>query len=432
VGKVASIAARSAPGFACPLVVDGGELRVDLAGGVGRADQLLAEPGGAGLGDRLALAVGLAGLRRPGGQPGERLEPTRRPEALRSAHRGDQQRRADLGDAGQAAGQLVGLDLAVGPLAGLLVGLLLAKHRAQKPDLGGQLGSQILVGHDGVVAVQGHRSLGNPQPGTRPSLGLDHGEAARRAGEQHLGDPLRPGLQQRAGVAVLLEHGQVPDTHLAGEHIIQGRIQLAGQVADADLVGGGLLGQPLAGPHPPVQAGPGAAGQLEWLQALGVHQRQPGQGLGVDGVGLGMPRQKPPQISGLGRGHRYTVWPRRPKKTATGSHAGPVGSITTSSRVPAGAPASAAASITANASSVGRVRRRPRTWPVWSRIATVWAVVMPRSMPSSRRSATTPPSRSGDMMLPTARPVATAPRSSSCPATAPTHVESTGPASSWV
>jgi hypothetical protein len=44
------------------LVVDGGELRVDLAGGVGRADQLLAEPGGAGLGDRLALAVGLACL----------------------------------------------------------------------------------------------------------------------------------------------------------------------------------------------------------------------------------------------------------------------------------------------------------------------------------------------------------------------------------
>jgi hypothetical protein len=36
----------------------GGELGVDLPGGVGRADQLLAQPRGAGLGDRLALAVG--------------------------------------------------------------------------------------------------------------------------------------------------------------------------------------------------------------------------------------------------------------------------------------------------------------------------------------------------------------------------------------
>jgi hypothetical protein len=335
------------------LVVDGGELRVDLAGGVGRADQLLAEPGGAGLGDRLALAVGLAGLRRPGGQPGERLEPTRRPEALRSAHRGDQQRRADLGDAGQAAGQLVGLDLAVGPLAGLLVGLLLAKHRAQQPDLGGQLGSQILVGHDGVVAVQGHRSLGNPQPGTRPSLGLDHGEAARRAGEQHLGDPLRPASSSARGSPYCSSTARSPI-----------RTSL---VSTSFKVGYNWRAR--------------SRMRILWAVACSVSH-----------------------------------WQVR----------------TTSSRVPAGAPASAAASITANASSMGRVRRRPRTWSVWSRIATVWAVVMPRSMPSSRRSATTPPSRSGDMMLPTARPVATAPRSSSRPSTAPTHVELTGPASSWV
>jgi hypothetical protein len=149
-------------------------------------------------------------------------------------------------------------------------------------------------------------------------------------------------------------------------------------------VGGGLLGQPLAGPHPPVQAGPGAAGQLEWLQALGVHQRQPGQGLGVDGVGLGMPRQKPPQISGLGRGHRYTVWPRRPKKTATGSHAGPVGSMTTTRQVPSAAPSSAAASSAARLATVERARRRAQMLPASSTTTAVWSLVMPRSIPSRR------------------------------------------------
>jgi hypothetical protein len=77
-----------------------------------------------------------------------------------------------------------------------------------------------------------------------------------------------------------------------------------------------------------------------------------------------------------------------PKKTATGSHAGPVGSTTTSSRLPAGMPASADASTASRLWTVGRQRRRPSTWPAWSKIATVWAVVTPRSMPSTRRSAT--------------------------------------------
>jgi hypothetical protein len=90
----------------------------------------------------------------------------------------------------------------------------------------------------------------------------------------------------------------------------------------------------------------------------------------------------------LATGTRNTVCPRPAKKTATGSHAGPVGSTTTSSRVPAGAPASAAASTASRLATVGRQRRRPSTRPAWSKIAAVWALVMPRSMPSSRRSAT--------------------------------------------
>jgi hypothetical protein len=65
----------------------------------------------------------------------------------------------------------------------------------------------------------------------------------------------------------------------------------------------GLFGQPLAGPHPPVQAGPRAVSELQRLQPARVDQRQPGQGLGVDGVGLGVPGQEAAQVGGLGRRH---------------------------------------------------------------------------------------------------------------------------------
>ena len=156
----------------------------------------------------------------PWGQPGERLEPGCRPEPLGAAHGGDQQRRADLGDAGQAAGQLVGLDLAVGPLAGPLVDLLLGQHSAQQADLGGQLGGQLGVGHGGVVAVQGDRGLGDPDPPASACLGRGRGESPAR--RQQLGDAVGAGVQQRAGVAVALQHGQVGDAQLAGEHVVEG------------------------------------------------------------------------------------------------------------------------------------------------------------------------------------------------------------------
>ena len=67
-----------------------------------------------------------------------------------------------------------------------------------------------------------------------------------------------------------------------------------------------------------------------------------------------------------------TVWPRRPKNTATGSHADPVGSTTTTSWVPSAALASAAASSAARLATVERARRRARTRPA-SSITTVVA-----------------------------------------------------------
>jgi hypothetical protein len=73
------------------------------------------------------------------------------------------------------------------------------------------------------------------------------------------------------------------------------------QVLDAALVGGRLLGEPITSPHTAVQRRPGPIRQLEAVQAGRVDQREAGQGVGVDAVGLGMARQHPPQVMGLGR-----------------------------------------------------------------------------------------------------------------------------------
>lgn len=81
---------------------------------------------------------------------------------------------------------------------------------------------------------------------------------------------------------------------------------------------------------------------------------------------------------------RNTVWPRAEKNTATGSHAGPVGSITTSSFVPAGQPASAAASAAARLSPVDQALRLATMAPSPSSTRTVCAVATPKSMPTSR------------------------------------------------
>jgi hypothetical protein len=73
------------------------------------------------------------------------------------------------------------------------------------------------------------------------------------------------------------------------------------QVLDAALVGGGSLGEPIGGPHAAVQRRPGRLRQLERVQPGRVDQRQAGQGIGVDPVGLGVPRQHSAQVVGFGR-----------------------------------------------------------------------------------------------------------------------------------
>ena len=68
---------------------------------------------------------------------------------------------------------------------------------------------------------------------------------------------------------------------------------------------------------------------------------------------------------------RNTRWPREVKNTAIGSHAGPVGSITTSSRVPAGQPASAAASTAVRLPTAGQALRLATVAPSPSSTRTV-------------------------------------------------------------
>jgi hypothetical protein len=83
---------------------------------------------------------------------------------------------------------------------------------------------------------------------------------------------------------------------------------------------------------------------------------------------------------------RYTVCPRAPKNTAIGSQEGPVGSTTTSRQTPGGAPVRAARSTSTRLSRVGTALRRHTTAPSPASTRTVWTLVIPRSMPTNRRS----------------------------------------------
>lgn len=74
---------------------------------------------------------------------------------------------------------------------------------------------------------------------------------------------------------------------------------------------------------------------------------------------------------------------------ATGRQAGPVGSKTTSRRVPAGAPASAACSRSRRLSRRGQQRRRQTSLPSARSTRAVCVVAIPRSMPTSLRSGMT-------------------------------------------
>ena len=184
-------------------------------------------------------------------------------------------------------------------------------------------------------------------------------------------------------VGVAFQHGQVRDAELPGQR--RHRQQLSDQILDPTLVFRAGPGEPVGGPDPTIQRGLLGAGQHQRPQPGRVEQRQPGEAVGVDPVGLGVPGQEPAQIGSFGRADPCTTWPRRMKNTAIGSHAGPVGSTTTSSRVPSGAPANAVVSTSVRLGTVGHALRFAIVCPVSSSTRTVCALAIPISIPTSRR-----------------------------------------------
>jgi hypothetical protein len=143
------------------------------------------------------------------------------------------------------------------------VGGQLGLGGAQQVDLGVDLGSQLLPGDGGVVAVQLQRGVGGGQPLGGPLGALLTG---RCGGQQ----PLQPAAargHQGMGVRPALEHGQVGLAELADQGA--GRQQLMDQVLDAALVGRGPTGEPVTSPHAAVQRRPGRVRQLEGCSPAG-------------------------------------------------------------------------------------------------------------------------------------------------------------------
>jgi hypothetical protein len=107
-----------------------------------------------------------------------------------------------------------------------------------------------------------------------------------------------PACEQPVRVGPTFQHCEVGDTEIAGER--GHREQLAGQVLDPHLVLGCQAGQAVRCPHPPIQRGALGPWQLERTQPGRVDQPQTRQGVRVDPVGLGVPRQEPAQIGCFG------------------------------------------------------------------------------------------------------------------------------------
>lgn len=186
-------------------------------------------------------------------------------------------------------------DRAVGLLAGLAVAGDLGLGGAQQPDLADDLVGQIRERHRRVGGVELDRRCGR-RPPRRRALGAVMavgGLVDQRA------QPGRAGLEQGPGVGVALEHRQIGGPEVPGQR--RERHQLVHQVLDPHLVLGGDAGQPVRRAHPPVQCRGLRAGQLQRLQPGRGDQRQPGQGVGVDPVALGVPGEELAQVRGLRR-----------------------------------------------------------------------------------------------------------------------------------
>ena len=351
-----------------------------LAGVVGGADQGGAQQRRPGLGHRLAFAVGVAGLGGPGDSPVKERNCLPRREPGRVAHGGDQGGAADLGDAGQGAGEPGGVDPPVAGLAFGGVGGELGLDGAQQADLGGDLGGQVGERDRRVAGVELERRLGGGRSTRRPGRRLGGSlEALAITAVSRLTPSLSRafGSAQRSSTA----RSATPRSPVSG--VIGSSWRTRSLIRT--LCSAPAWVSRSRGPDPPIQRRPLGAGQLQRLQPGRVEQRQPGQGVGVDAVGLGVPGQEPAQIRRLGRRHPVHQMPaageehrdrqpRRPGRLDDHLQPGarPGTRPTPPPRPRRGSPRSATPCVS-----------RP-CCPASSSTRTVCALAMPRSIPTRR------------------------------------------------
>ena len=201
--------------------------------------------------------------------------------------------------------------------------------------------------------------------------------------------PVQPGTadgHQRMGVGPALEDGQVGLAELAGKRA--GRQQLADQVFDAALVGRrpAWVSRSQARTRRS-SAARGASGNWRGCSPAGSTSGRRARVSASMPLDLAWRRRNRRRSGALAELTRYTVWPRAAKNTAIGSHAGPVGSTTTSRRVPAGRPGQGGlldlAKTVHGRERLAAAHRPCRRRPAPGRCGR-WLI--PRSIPTSRRS----------------------------------------------
>jgi hypothetical protein len=177
------------------------------------------------------------------------------------------------------------------------VAIELALECADDGRLRADLLSEILEGDRGVVPVE----LGGGPRHFHPARRLPHGIGRRhalfRANERR--EPLGRDAGESPRVPVALEDDEVVAPALGVHSVVDGRHQLAGELACARLVTTDLVAEPLADTNPAVERGGGILGELERDERAGVDEWHPGEAECVDLIRLRVALEELPQVRSL-------------------------------------------------------------------------------------------------------------------------------------
>ncbi len=247
--------------------------------------------------------------------------------------------------------------------------------RPQQPDLSGDLGGQVLKGTAGWSPYSSRRP-----PRRRATLGPFFAPADGRRPLAIRRVSSRPAAT-RARVREVFQHGQVG----FAEFPVSGVIGISCRTRSLIRTLCSLPARVSRSHARTRRSGAAASGQVvEALQPAGVSQRQSGQRLRVDPVRLGVPRKNlrksAPSLRTPGKRHG-----RGGRRTPRSASAPALGSNTTASLVPSGAPSSAACSTNVSDFTVGTHDARHTTWPFASSTRTECRDAIPRSVPTRRR-----------------------------------------------